>query len=101
MIDVNIHNIERVTAEALSVTHVGLVGVLRLTTSGGASATLFMTPAQAEALAAAWQAASAQPVDDDAAVAAYRKLEEEDAERDDTFAELEEMTAQPKETVDA
>lgn len=40
-------------------------------------------------------------IDDAAAEAAYRQLEAEDAERDDTFAELQEMTAQPKETVDA
>lgn len=37
--------------------------------------------------------------DEDAAVAEYRKLEAEDAARDDTFAELQEMTAAPKETV--
>lgn len=36
-----------------------------------------------------------------AAVATSRQLEAEDAARDDWFAELEEMTAAPKETADA
>lgn len=101
MIDVNIHNIQRVTSQTMDVTHVGPVGVLRLKTDRG-EASLFMTPAQAKALAEAWHRASdPAPVEDDAAVAAYRQLEAEDAERDDTFAELQEMVAVPKETEDA
>lgn len=101
MIGIDIHNIQRVTSETIDVRFVGLVGVLRLYTDKGA-ATLFMTPAQAEALADAWHRASGPAaVDDDAAVALSRQLEAEDAARDDTFAELEEMTAQPKEAVDA
>lgn len=101
MIMINIHDIRRVTSETIDVTHVGPVGLLRLYTDKG-EATLFMTPAQAEALAEAWHRASdPAAVDDDAAVALSRQLEAEDAARDDTFAELEEMTAQPKEVVDA
>jgi hypothetical protein len=99
MITADIHNITAMRAQTIDVTHVGQVGVLRLITAHGHAATLFVTPAQAEALAAAWEAASDKPVDDDAAVALSRQLEAEDAARDDTFAELEEMTAQPKENV--
>ena len=100
MISIDIHNIQRVTSETIDVTHVGLVGVLRLYTDRG-EATLFVSPAQAEALAEAWHRVTDPAASDDAAVALSRQLEAEDAARDDTFAELEEMTAQPKEAIDA
>lgn len=97
MITADIHNITNMTAQTIDVSHVGQIGVLRLITQNGHSATLYLTPAQAEALAAAWQAATARPVDDAAAVVPSRQIEAEDAARDDTFAELLEITAQPKE----